>query len=231
MNLTILGAIFVLGGLLGCASTSSEPVRIDPGAVIQKNYDYSAPADIDRQSKPVWILPMMNQGWVPAKIDPQSGDWMGGHYQATIIQEGHWATLEEAEQSGRPYIRSGEGQPIVPPLSTPGSSQGGAELDLAHLESRITNLEREPRESIPVPPKEESPRKGNWVEVPPQKAGTVETHEMGNQRKLIIRYRENDEVEIQYGSKQYVRKLPHSNAVLRITIPEGTQSEQGSPSN
>ena len=215
---TFLIIVGFIVGFIGCASTSSPSVRIDPGAVIQKNYDYSAPADIDRQSRPVWILPMMNQGWVPARIDPESGDWLGGHYQATIIQEGHWATLEEAEQSGRPYVRSGEGQPIVPPLSSSGSSQGGAELDLAHLESRLSQVEQ--GQAMIVNKEEEGAKKSNAVVISSQKPGTVERLDLGNQRKLIVRYRENNEVEIQYGSKQYVQRLPHPNAMLRITVPE-----------
>ena len=215
-------SIFFCIGLIGCTSTNPEPVRIDPAAVVQGNYDYSPPADIDRQSKPVWILPMMTQGWIPAKIDSQTGDWVGGHYQATIIQEGHWATLEEAEQSGRPYVRSGEGQPIIPPLSAPGSSQGGAELDLANLESRVSQVEGgQAAQATQLAKLKESELKGKSVMIAAQKPGTVESVDLGNQRKLIVRYRENDEVEIQYGSKQYVKKLPHPNAILRITIPEG----------
>ncbi|MES2309995.1 MAG: hypothetical protein V4507_14165 [Verrucomicrobiota bacterium] len=205
-------------GLVGCSSQPA-PVSIDPAAVVQKNYNYSAPADIDRQSKPVWILPMMSQGWIPAKIDSQTGDWVGGHYQATIIQEGHWATLEEAEQSGRPFVRSGEGQPIVPPLSSPCSSQGGAELDVAHLESRVTQIETAQATA------EAEKAKGNSVVISPQKPGTVQTLDVGGQKKLTVRYRENDEVEILYGSKQYIKKLPHPNAMLRITVPDS-----GSPS-
>lgn len=198
-------------GLIGCAHHPT-PIPVDPAAVIQKNYDYSAPADINRQSKPVWILPIINQGWVPARIDPKTGDWLGGHYQATIIQDGHWATLEEAEQSGRPFIRSGEGAPIIPPLSAPGSSQGGAELDLAHLESRITELEKTEvnRTSTAAP---------SSLTLSAQEPGTVQTLEIGPQKKLVVRYFENDEVEINYEGKQYRRKLPHSQAKLKITVP------------
>jgi hypothetical protein len=203
-------------GLMGCSSTP-QTLAIDPAAVVQKNYNYTSPVDIDRQSKPVWILPMMTQGWVPARIDSQTGDWVGGHYQATIIQEGHWATLEEAEQSGRPYVRSGEGQPVIPPQSSPGSSQGGAELEMAHMESRIRQVE----EAQATQASAEADRaKGASVVISPQKPGTVQTMEVGGQRKLTVRYRENDEVEIQYGSKQYVKKLPHPQAMLRITVPD-----------
>lgn len=199
-------------GLVGCAH-NPPPLVIDPAAVIQKNYDYSHPADIDRQSKPVWILPMMSQGWVPARIDPQTGDWIGGHYQSTIIQEGHWATLEEADQSGRPYIRGGEGQPIIPPLSTPGSSQGGAELDLAHIESRIAELEKKNSSQNSPPPLSES------IVLSHQTPGTIQTMEVGNQKKLTVRYREEDEVEIFYNGKKYLKKLPHPHALLKITVP------------
>ncbi|MFZ5807246.1 MAG: hypothetical protein ACOY3I_08585 [Verrucomicrobiota bacterium] len=127
--------------LAGCGST--QPVRVDP-TVVSTSYDYTKPADIAAQSRPVWVLPIINKGWIPARVDPRSGDWVSGHYQATIVQDGYWATQEEAELSGRPYILAGDSTPIIPAPVGDGPTAkggGGAELQMATMQKRIDHLE------------------------------------------------------------------------------------------
>lgn len=129
--------------LLPLSGCESQPVRIDP-TVVSTSYDYTKPADIAAQSKPVWVLPIINKGWIPARIDPRTGDWISGHYQATIVQDGYWATQEEAELSGRPYILAGDSTPIIPTPVSDGAANkggGGAELQLATMNKRMDSLE------------------------------------------------------------------------------------------
>lgn len=137
--------ILLLAGFFvaSCASNKDRPLRVDP-TVISTSYDYTKPVDIAAQSRPVWILPVINKGWIPARVDPKTGDWVSGHYQATIVQDGYWATQEEAELSGRPYIVAGDSSPIIPTpvASGPNSGNSGAgELDLVNMRQRINNLE------------------------------------------------------------------------------------------
>lgn len=132
--------VILTGSFLG---SCSSPAKIDP-TIVSTSYDYTKPADIAAQSRPVWVLPIINKGWIPARVDPKTGDWISGHYQATIIQEGYWATQEEAELAGRPYILAGDSSPIIPTPVPDGPRQGGgggAELNVTALQKRITELE------------------------------------------------------------------------------------------
>lgn len=125
-------------------SCGGKATRVDP-TVVSTSYDYTKPADISNQSKPVWVLPIINKGWIPARVDPKTGDWISGHYQATIVQDGYWATQEEAELSGRPYIIAGESSPIIPTPVTQGATAtggGGGELDIAVMQKRIDKIDR-----------------------------------------------------------------------------------------
>jgi len=128
--------------VLTLTACQTPKTKIDP-TIVSTSYDYTKPADISNQSKPVWVLPVINQGWIPARVDPKTGDWISGHYQATIVQDGYWATQEEAELSGRPYIVAGETTPIVPPpvANVPSTGNGGAELNLTDMRNRISTLE------------------------------------------------------------------------------------------
>ncbi len=127
--------------VVGCSG--GRKVQVDP-TVVATSYDYTKPADISAQSKPVWVLPIINKGWIPARVDPDTGDWVSGHYQATIIQDGYWATQEEAELSGRPYILAGDSVPVVPPPVPGGPRQGGGgdELNIATMQQKIDKLEK-----------------------------------------------------------------------------------------
>jgi len=128
-----------------------EAIRVGEN-MVQTSYDYSRPGSIAPDSKPVWILPVINSGWRPAKVDRKTGDWVGGHYAATVVEEGKWATLEEAELSGKPYILPGQTRPVIPvPLKNQSPSSTG-ELNATTLEqklARLDKLEREGKASSP----------------------------------------------------------------------------------
>lgn len=113
--------------LIGCAHQKPKPTPINPG-VLTSSYDYVKPGDLSNKTQPAWILPTISKGWVPAQVDPKTNQWISGHYTATVTQEGHWATLEEAELSGKPYLRSDDTAPVIPnprrPISSNATNQG-----------------------------------------------------------------------------------------------------------
>lgn len=117
--------------ICGCASAK-------PTVKAQNSYDYTKPQDIADRGKPVWVLPSINYGWQPAHVNAQ-GQWIGGHYTATVMSEGYWATQEEAQMAGKPFLVAGKGKPVVP--QTPASGTGGAELEVSQLQSRVEKLE------------------------------------------------------------------------------------------
>lgn len=162
-RLMAMSALFLQTFLTGCATTrvgedgeilsreEREAIRVGEN-MVQTSYDYSRPGSIAPDSKPVWILPVINSGWKPAKVDQKTGDWVGGHYAATVVEEGKWATLEEAELSGKPYILPGQTRPVIPvPLRSQSASSTG-ELNATTLEqklARLDKLERERKGSTP----------------------------------------------------------------------------------
>ena len=143
-----------------------EAIRVGEN-MVQTSYDYSRPGSIAPDSKPVWILPAINSGWKPARVDRKTGEWIGGHYSATVVEEGKWATLEEAELSGKPYILPGQTRPVIPtPLKDQSASSSG-ELNATTLEqkmARLEKLERDTRLGSPSSPSGTS--LGNQAAIP-----------------------------------------------------------------
>lgn len=107
-------AIFAIGfAVLVSACAGKHKPSIRPG-ILTSSYDYTPPSDVGEKNQPVWILPTISKGWMPAQVDKRTNQWVSGHYTATVTEPGHWATLEEAELSGKPYLLAGETDPVVP---------------------------------------------------------------------------------------------------------------------
>lgn len=144
--------------LIGCSSHERmAAVPVDP-ALIQNSYDYTKPRDVHDKTKPVYMLPVINTGWAKAEVDSKTGQWVGGHYVGTVVDQGHWATLEEAELSGRPYMRADNGQMIVPNPgdANPGTGDNGMEIDLTTMRHRLDKLETAMADSVPSDPAREA---------------------------------------------------------------------------
>jgi hypothetical protein len=211
---------------------TTPPVKVDP-TLLHSSYDYTRPAEIADQSKPVWVLPLINQGWVPAKVDPKTGDWISGHYTASVIQDGHWATLEEAELAGRPYVIAGEGKPVVPiptapsgpAQEVPATSITGGELDVAALDRRVSALEQKaaegsdpksdagqarPEEAIYLPGRSNS---GDY-EIP------LETTPGSPPEKLQVFYLPGNQVRIVYQGTTHEVHLDHPEDQIKIVLPK-----------
>ncbi|CAB4243566.1 conserved protein of unknown function [Methylacidimicrobium sp. AP8] len=144
--------------LIGCSTHErTAAVPVDP-ALIQNSYDYTKPRDVHDKTKPVYMLPVINTGWAKAEVDPKTGQWIGGHYVGTVIDQGHWATLEEAELSGRPYMRADNGQMVVPnpPEANPGTGDNGMEIDLTTMRNRLAKLESMVADAVPGGPVREA---------------------------------------------------------------------------
>ncbi len=143
-RLTQFGLFFLAGTFLaGCAGGRPPAMVVDPATVTQ-SYDYTKPVEAAGKSRPVYVLPNVSYGWMPAKVDEQN-QWIGGHYVATVVEPGHWATLEEAEISGRPYVFAGGGKPIVPVLErSPGpTGNGAAEIDISQMAGQIAEIQKQ----------------------------------------------------------------------------------------
>lgn len=137
LNMTKILSFSIVSLLFaGCASGKKE--KITP-TTLQTSYDFARPSDIGKP-QPVWVLPTFQQGWMPAKVDPKTGEWNSGHYKATMVEQGHWATLEEAELSGRKYMLPSTGQQFGG--SDVIRKSGSEEINATIIEQRLSRLER-----------------------------------------------------------------------------------------
>jgi len=97
--------------LVGCAWNKKAPTPTPQGArVVVGTTRPKAPLET-----PVWIQPVFGTAWKEASTDPATGDFIGGHYVATIVEPGRWATQEEADTLGRSFLRPGENHPLPSP--------------------------------------------------------------------------------------------------------------------
>jgi hypothetical protein len=111
--------------------------------MIQNSYDYTKPHDIYGKDKPVWMQPVLRYGWERAHLDPNTGQWLGGRYIGTVVEPGHWASQEEAELSGRPYVEANSGKQIVPtPIDKSAGDNENVEIDIVKMKDKIASLEQ-----------------------------------------------------------------------------------------
>ena len=144
-HLSPLFSFFIMAALFCSCSSSKDKqasgvIQIDP-ATVQMSGTYVKPADAARQTRPVLILPKTVDGYVGESVD-ENGTYYGGQYISTQVEPIRWATLEEAEASGRPYIIYGDRSPVVAMPGAEGLTGGGpAEVNLASMSEKIDSLE------------------------------------------------------------------------------------------
>lgn len=133
--------------LAGCASSGGNNHSKPPEATVtpetlSTSYDYTKPGDIDRQSRPVYILPQVTGGWKKARVDDANGEWRSGQYVARVMEPGHWATLEEAELSGKPYITPDGNRPVIPTPIKDQSPTSTGEYNATTIEQKLAKIEK-----------------------------------------------------------------------------------------
>lgn len=91
------------------------------------------PLDAKNRGLPVLLKPVTAVSWV--KPTQEGKSWKGGYLTVDILEDWRWATREEAESLGRPYIVPGESDEIVP------AGVGGSEIRIGELMTRLNRLE------------------------------------------------------------------------------------------
>lgn len=102
-----------------------------------------APLKSSTVSGPVYILPQLQKAWVSP--DASSDTWTGGYETATVVSEGRFASLEEAELLGLPYIIPSDGHSVLPPPNPPTSAD---QLNATTLAQDLAALGRENATSL-----------------------------------------------------------------------------------
>ena len=113
----------------GCASSSKHKEHTAPALPPGSSLSPPSPPPASlmaSSANPVWVLPAFQTGYVPGKVDPNTGEYVGGHNRETITTPGHWAAQEEATLAGAPYVIPSSNEVIDPRNKTTGASSGRA---------------------------------------------------------------------------------------------------------
>jgi hypothetical protein len=124
---TLLAALAV-AGFVSCASTSKRPKQ---GGIPTKPTQPPPPSLKDKN--PVFILPQLVTGWVNESGDETT--YRGGYITASVVKPGYWATREEAELAGLPFITPDSSAAIVP--TQPSARDGQQEINSTVVAQRL----------------------------------------------------------------------------------------------
>lgn len=121
--------------IAGCASKTPPPPKPDPAVgAVSDEVRTRMPRDAANEDRPVYILPKWSVGY--HRPEGGTNHYRGGYVEAVEMEPGYFASMEEAELSGRPYIFVEEGKFMLP------DGEGNpAELQVAQMAARIKALE------------------------------------------------------------------------------------------
>ena len=123
----------------GCAYSIHSPFSKTSSCIDRSGrYDrVSAPmtGQDASSSRPVYILPVITKHYVHPHTDTGTGEWIGGYTSATVVEQGKFATQEEAEHLGKKYITPDNNAfPTVPMPSN------GQELNATTLAQKLASF-------------------------------------------------------------------------------------------
>jgi hypothetical protein len=127
----------------------------------------SSPPPRDAGERPVWVLPVFSTGYVSGAAN-QSGVYVGPHSVTSVVEAGHWASQEEAELQGRPYVTSSNR--IVYPN---GANADGLSTSAGQMEVAASTIPRSaqpsttPASTPTPPPPSATPAPNQEVPEPP----------------------------------------------------------------
>ena len=129
MLFTLLALLFA-----GCASQSGKPSPSlskespPPAPMVQAP---SSPPPRQAGDRPVWVLPVFSTGYVAGAAN-QSDVYVGPHSVTSMVEPGHWASQEEAELQGKPYLIPSSNRIVYPGTGSSDTLRRGAgEMDVA----------------------------------------------------------------------------------------------------
>ena len=174
--------LFALLALLaaGCASQRTKPesfyTKEGPPTppMVQAP---SSPPPREAGERPVWVLPVFSTGYVAGAAN-ESDVYVGPHSVTSMVEPGHWASQEEAELQGKPYLMPSTGRIVYPGTGSSETLRRGAgEMEVAASTRRpIRTADSSPTatpEPTPTPSTQpepalpsESPTPQNMPELP-----------------------------------------------------------------
>jgi hypothetical protein len=137
MKTTIGAGLLAMVIMTGCASKTTPPPKPDPAlGAVGEEVRFRMPRDAANEDRPVYILPRWSVGY--HRPEGGTNHYRGGYVEAVEMEPGYFATMEEAELSGRPYIFVDEGKFMLP-----GGEGSPSEIQIAQMAARIKELEEQ----------------------------------------------------------------------------------------
>jgi hypothetical protein len=127
----------------------------------------SNPPPREAGDRPVWVLPVFSTGYVAGAANQTSDVYVGPHSVTSMVEPGHWASREEAELQGKPYLIPSSNRIVYPGTGSSDTLRRGAgEMDVAAstrrpIRTASSNTNATP-ETTPAP----TPTPGNQTEPP-----------------------------------------------------------------
>lgn len=92
----------------------------------------SSPPPREAGDRPVWVLPVFSTGYVAGAANQSSDVYVGPHSVTSMVEPGHWASQEEAELQGKPYVSPSSNRIVYPETqSSETLGKGSGEMDVA----------------------------------------------------------------------------------------------------
>jgi hypothetical protein len=92
----------------------------------------SNPPPREAGDRPVWVLPVFSTGYVAGAANQTSDVYVGPHSVTTMVEPGHWASQEEAELQGKPYVSPSSNRIVYPDTQSSDTlRRGSGEMDVA----------------------------------------------------------------------------------------------------
>jgi hypothetical protein len=115
----------------------------------------SSPPPRDAGDRPVWVLPVFSTGYVAGAANQTSDVYVGAHSVTSMVEPGHWASQEEAELQGKPYVSPSSNRIVYPETqSSETLRRGSGEMDVAAPTRRpIASADSTPSQTPETPPR------------------------------------------------------------------------------
>jgi hypothetical protein len=117
----------------------------------------SNPPPCEAGDRPVWVLPVFSTGYVAGAANQTSDVYVGPHSVTSMVEPGHWASQEEAELQGKPYVSPSSNRIVYPDTqSSETLRRGSGEMEVAAPKRLPTNTAS--TDSTPSPAPETVPK-------------------------------------------------------------------------
>jgi hypothetical protein len=211
----------------------------------------SSPPPRNAGDRPVWVLPVFSTGYVAGAANPTSDVYVGAHSVTSMVEPGHWASQEEAELQGKPYVspssnrivypetqssetlRRGSGEmDVAAPTRRPIASAGSSSSPPPETSPKPTPAPRSEPSSTPSPAPEDMPDLPSATPAPSSSRSSANQFEVVSNTPSELVFRggqigENYSVDLANGKKVGIKYLSQTEVKLTADAASRTVAIKG----